>query len=297
MPILLTILGGFAAVLVGLVALRLADHRADARAIRRLRASQSADPPRFDPAMVANLPEPARRYFSFMIAPDAPLWTVSEILMAGELGVGSRNAPGYRPMQARQVLASEGLVWQVRAGAISGTDAAVGARSWSRFRLFGLVPVGRAGGDSDHLRSSFGRFLAEAVFWCPAALLPADDIRWTAVDADTTRVEMTRHGLTQSVEIRLAADGQPLSVSLSRWSDANPGKSYRLQPFGGDLSRFREFGGFHIPTRVEGGNFYGTEDYFPFYRAEVQDVRFPAASSNHNLGSAISSELPAGSRK
>jgi hypothetical protein len=29
-----------------------------------------------------------------------------------------------------------------------------------------------------------------------------------------------------------------------------------------------------LPTRVEGGNFIGTEDYFAFYKAQVDDLRF-----------------------
>ena len=47
-----------------------------------------------------------------------------------------------------------------------------------------------------------------------------------------------------------------------------------MQPFGGFVSAFREFDGFMLPTRVDGGNFFGTEDYFPFYKARVGNVRF-----------------------
>jgi len=32
----------------------------------------------------------------------------------------------------------------------------------------------------------------------------------------------------------------------------------------------------YMPTRVEGGNFIDTEDYFPFYKAVVEDIRFIA---------------------
>jgi hypothetical protein len=31
-----------------------------------------------------------------------------------------------------------------------------------------------------------------------------------------------------------------------------------------------------LPTRIEGGNFIGTPDYFPFYRVRVLSVRFLA---------------------
>lgn len=50
-----------------------------------------------------------------------------------------------------------------------------------------------------------------------------------------------------------------------RWSNANSDKKYRLQPFGGTLSDFREVKGYHLPFNVEAGNMIGTDDYFIFY--------------------------------
>lgn len=32
---------------------------------------------------------------------------------------------------------------------------------------------------------------------------------------------------------------------------------------------------FTLPTRVDGGNHFDTADYFPFFQARVEDVRFP----------------------
>ncbi len=52
-------------------------------------------------------------------------------------------------------------------------------------------------------------------------------------------------------------------------------KQYRLQSFGGFLSEFRCFDGFHLPTHVEAGDHFGTELYFPFFVANVTDVEFP----------------------
>lgn len=255
---------------------------ADARAARGAWAELAAEPhallERFDPAMVEGLPEPAARFLRFAIAPGAPLAAAAEIDMRGELGLGTKEAPGYRPMRARQILAApHGLVWRVRAGdgpgRIVGSDAMVGDRSWTRFWLGGLVPVVRAGGDADHWRSSFGRVVAEAAFWTPAALLPQAGARWEAVGPDTARATLRHRGLVQTVDVQVDAEGRPLSVSLPRWSNANPEGVWRLQPFGGTLSDFREVEGVRLPFRVEGGNLFGTDGYFPFFRAEVEAIR------------------------
>lgn len=59
-----------------------------------------------------------------------------------------------------------------------------------------------------------------------------------------------------------------------RWSNANPEKKYRLQLFGGYLSEFRLFGGFRLPTHVEAGNHFDTDQYFPFFVADLSAVEF-----------------------
>lgn len=275
LTVLLVLLALFAALLAGLAARRAADARADRAAWRRLAAAASRDDVPFDPAMVADLPDPARRYFLYTIAPGTPIRRIARIEMGGEMGLGDKSAPGYRPMRADQILAMpEGFVWRVRTGAIAGSDGLTPDTSWTRFWLGGLVPVVRVGGDPDHFRSAFGRVVAEGSFWTPATFLPGPGIAWEAVDDRTARVTVTRSGLSQPVEITVAPDGQPLRVVIPRWSNANPDKAWRLQPFGGDLAEFRDFGGYRLPTRVDGGNMIGTDAYFPFFRARVTRIDF-----------------------
>ncbi len=234
---------------------------------------------RFDPSMVSDLPDPARRFFSFVFQPGARLSTVIELTMTGELSLGTKEDPKYQPMRAEQVLAApHGLIWRIESGSglmrFGGSDGMLKDRSWTRFWLLRMVPIVRAGGDSDHLRSSFGRVIAEAAFWTPAFLLPREGVAWSEVDKDTARVTVTHGALVQTIEIRVHADGRPEWVAMQRWSNANPDKVYRLQPFGGEVSDFRDVEGVRIPFRVDGGNFFGTDDYFPFYRARLGDARF-----------------------
>ena len=265
-------------ILAGLVlsAWRLLDHRADRKAMRELVGAQPAQPPVFAAEMVADLPEPARRYFLYTIEPGTPLATIARIRMTGRFGMGGRSNPNYLDFEATQVLAMpSGFVWKMHARRglmrLSGSDS----QQWTRFWLMGLLPVARLGGDPDHTRSAFGRYVAEAVFWTPAALLPGPGVTWEGLDTDKVRVTVEYHGLSQSVDLNVSASGQPIEVSFQRWSNANPEKKHRLQPFGGYLSEFRLFGGFRLPTRVEAGNHFDTDQYFPFFVADVSVVEFP----------------------
>ena len=259
-----------------LLAWRQIAHRADRLAMHRLLAAQPAQPGCFDPDMVADLPEPVRRYFLYTIKTGTPLYTVARITMAGRFGMGTRAKVTYLPMAATQILAMPaGFVWKMSARRglmrISGSDS----QSWTRFWLMGLLPVARVGGDRDHARSAFGRCVAEAVFWTPAAVLPGPGVHWQALDKDVARIVVSHGDFSQAVDVTVAPDGRPTQVRFERWTNANPQKRFRLQPFGGCLSAFREFAGFRLPTRVEAGNGFGTDLYFPFFVANVTDIDFP----------------------
>ncbi|MCW8828175.1 MAG: hypothetical protein OQK94_03880 [Gammaproteobacteria bacterium] len=259
-----------------LLAWRCLDHRADHDAMERLVSMQPPRPARFDPTMLDNLPDPARRYFLYAIEPGTPLYTVAKITMAGQFGMGNKAKPKYLDMRALQTLAMPaGFVWKMRARqglmSLSGSDS----DRWTRFWMMGLIPIARMGGDPDHTRSAFGRYVAEAVFWTPAAVLPGPGVEWKSVGKDCARLTVSYQGLSQSVDVTVAPDGQPIKVCFERWSNANAEKRHRLQPFGGYLSEFRKFAGFRLPTHVEAGNGFGTEQYFPFFVVNVTDIDFP----------------------
>jgi hypothetical protein len=288
------VLGG---ILLCLRAWRGSDNRRATQVWEALARTAERPGAAFDPSMLNGLVEPARRYFKYVIGEAAPIRTVAVIRMSGELGLGTKDKPNYGPMQAEQILAPpHGLVWKLDAGRgfkrITGSDGFDGETSWVRFWLLDTFPVVRAGGTSDHARAAFGRVVAEAVFWAPAALLPNSGVTWEAIGADAARATVTHGGMTQTVDVTVADDGRPTMVVIPRWSDANPEKSYRLQPFGGYLSEFRDFDGYRLPTRVEGGNFIGTEQYFPFYKARIEELRFVAPSSELGSGPETSRAIP-----
>ncbi len=267
-------------------AVRLADaRRAEAAWAHLARlGAPAARPEPFDPAMVEGLPGPARRWFLRAIAPGTPLRAVAEIEMEGELGLGDRDAPRYLPMRARQVLAPpHGFVWIATMASgwpmrVSGSDgyAASGAAggAWTRFWLLGLVPVARAADTPDLVRSAAARGIAEAALWAPAALLPGEGVAWEPVDDRRARAVVSHRGERFPVELEVAEDGRLLSLLMLRWSDANPERAFRWQPFGGTVAEEARFGGYTVAGRVEAGNHFDTEDYFPFFRAHVLDLRF-----------------------
>ena len=78
----------------------------------------------------------------------------------------------------------------------------------------------------------------------------------------------------EPMRIRLDAEGNPTEVWALRWTNANPERVYRLQPFGGRMLEMTDKQGFRIPSRVELGNLWGTPDYVPFFLATITRAEF-----------------------
>lgn len=116
----------------------------------------------YDPAMVADLPVVARRYFGHAIAPGTPLALRAVVAMEGEFLLGT--GPGVRslPMVAREVIAPpHGFVWMPRIGRfpliLRGADGYFRGAAWVRFWLAGLFPLVRAAGRTSGGRRRRGR--------------------------------------------------------------------------------------------------------------------------------------------
>ncbi len=273
-----TVVAVLAVALMALVTWRYVDLRAEERAWDALVSGADGIAGTYDPALVQALPEPAQRYFNFAIAPGTPLYAAVELEMTGELALGTKASHRYRAMSCRQILAPpSGLVWQVETGPMSGSDVALPTQAWSRFWLLRLLPVARAS-SVDHRRSAFGRVVAEAAFWAPASLLPGEHVRWEPINENSARAVVQFGEQEQAVDVTVNEQGAPISVVIQRWSNENPERTFRKQPFGGNASAFRQFGGYRLPTRVEGGNHFGTQDYFAFFKAQITNVHFPQQS-------------------
>lgn len=252
------------------------DHQRDQNEIARLLAHQPIDLRTYHPELVAGMPEGVRRYFNFAIKPGTPLLPVARLHMQGLMRLGSQSQSTDLRFTATQVLACPyGFIWKVRSGSgcirVSGSDSG----TWTRFWLYGIIPVARTGDNTDHEKSAFGRTVAEALFWSPAALLPGDRVSWSQPGPDTIRAHVVHNDLSQTIEMTINDNGRPDRVVFSRWSNANQQRQFQQQPFGGTLSVFKEFGGYQLPTRVEAGNFFGTDAYFPFFTADVTEIEFP----------------------
>ena len=227
----------------------------------------------YDPAMVADLPEIARRYLNHAIAPGTPLSSTVELRMHGEFLLGDNAKPQSFAMTAHQLLAAPAeYIWNVemRAGPmlISGSDGLHDAHAWMRMWLFQAIPLVQVAATEGLDRSALARPALEAI-WAPAALLPAHGARWVELAPDKAQVSLGEGDRQIDIVLTIDETGRVVDVVASRWSDANPQHVFRYQPFGGTVEAEATFGGYTIPSLVHVGNHFGTASYFAFFHARI----------------------------
>lgn len=210
---------------------------------------------------VASLPEPARRYLSRANEGPPPTTSGCRLRMRGSVLRNDRRLA----LEADETLVpGQGFHWRARARlgpvVVTVTDYYLRGDSRVDVRAFGVVPMGGERGP-DTVASSRGRLAAESV-WAPWTLMPRAGVRWSAADADTAVVHLDIDGVEESVQLRVDGEGRLLEVSMQRWGDVDVAEPARL-PYGFRVVEERSFGGVRIPSRLEGGWWYGSDRYRP----------------------------------
>lgn len=232
----------------------------------------------YRPEMVADLPEVAQRYFNHGIAPGTPLFRHVELVMSGQFLLGDKGAQQTYAMQARQILAAPSeFVWiaQMSNGPIriSGSDGLHNGHGWTRFWMFASLPLVQLAATENLDRAAAARPAIEAI-WAPATLLPVNGAVWVQTGDDTAEVSFGSGDDAVTISLKIGADGALQEVWTARWTDANPAKTYQLQPFGGIVEANEQFDGFTIPSQLTVGNMFGTPEFLPFFKAGLTAVRY-----------------------
>jgi hypothetical protein len=257
------------------------------RAVDRVRQDLERTPASgrvFSEAMVADLPDPARRYFRHAIQPGTPLASQVHLTQTGSIRIGER----WAPFTAEQVLAGEtagtagkeghGFVWRVRARIgglpVVGSDDYARGQGRMRMLLLGVIPV-VDDASADLARSAIGRLVGEYM-WLPSAWLPQAGAAIEPIDADRFAVTTTVGGETTRITLAVDEHGRLTDGRFQRYGDETPDKHYQYIPFGGpyDPSAERTFGGYTIPTRVRAGWWYGTPHYRETFRIDVTSATY-----------------------
>ena len=273
MKVLLVIVASTVAVSLILLLIRLKYDRSVKQIWRSLKTQPSGLV--FTKDMVAGLDEPVQRYFLHAIAPGTPLAAYVELEMSGSIRM--KPDADWQPMQASQIVAeSGGFVWQANVGnslmSLNGADYYAQHHGRVKFSLWGLIPLVDAQ-SNDVDRSSIGRLCVEYV-WLPSALLPHNGVAWQAIDRNNIQASFEIDNEPITLNLSIDNEGRLLNLSIPRWADATEDKNWQYIPFGGEIAAEQTFGGYTVPSKMDAGYWFGTDKYWTFFQATIEQASF-----------------------
>lgn len=277
--LLMLLLGVVALITIGLIllmGLRFHNRRVARKIWHRLQSSSQST--KFHPAMVSGLPMPVQRYFLHAIAPGTPIATSVDLKMQGQFRFSLTHP--WIPMQAKELLSRRGFIWQATIGRglsqFQGADYYYERRGRMQFALGGLLPIVDVQ-TADTARSAIGRLAVEWM-WLPTALLPQQGVEWRVIDDNLLEAQLTIDDESVQLTFQIDAAGRLLAGSVLRWGDQTVDRHWDYLPMGGHCDAERTFDGLTIPTRVGVGWHFGTEQFFEFFQATIDQADFFTAS-------------------
>ena len=219
--------------------------------------------------MVAEQPEPVRRYFTHALRDGCELSEAVTLEMTGRIRVGP-----WLSFRAHQQFRGHEFRWEARAGLgpvrpLHVVDRYEGGRGSTEGRFFGRFRFLHAA-DDDTTRSAAARAAGESMS-VPASLLPGAGVSWRAEADDHLVATVSVPPERPDVHLRIDEQGAVGSFWLDRWGNAGQ-DAFGYLPFGGTVLREADFGDVVIPASFEVGWWYGTPRYAPFYRATITSV-------------------------
>lgn len=254
-----------------LIVLRIRNDRV-ARKIWRSLETLSANE-KFTSELVANLPEPVRRYFLHAIQLGTPLKSSVQVKMHGSFKMDR----GWMPMQAEEIISTEGFLWR----AIIGTGLVrlfVADRYANRsgrvyVTLWGAIPIVNQQ-DSNITRATIGRLAIEYI-WLPSALLPQRGVQWKASDENTITASFKLDEEFIKLTLEIDRNGRLLKVMMPRWGEDKLEKEkFAYLPYGATFSEEATFEGYRVPSQIGVGWWFGTQRYEETFRAIIDQADY-----------------------
>lgn len=181
----------------------------------------------------------------------------------------------WMPARAEQYFRTEapGFIWKVKSNAallfhIAGRDKYQDGRGYMQIKLMSLFPVADASGPEID-QGALLRYLAESI-WLPTVALN-EYIRWEQIDALSAKATMDYMGVSASGIFTFNDQGEIVKFEAKRYGEF--GGEYQLEPWVVEVSDYKEFGGFMIPSTGKITWQLETGD-FEWYRVTVKEMEY-----------------------
>lgn len=196
-------------------------------------------------AQTANLPEPVQRYFRKVLREGQPLIGSVRLRHTGEFRTAANKK--WMPIAGEEyfTVAKPGMVWKGKTKLFTAYDSFLSGKGRLEVFLFSFLRIVNGQGYK-YSQGEMLRWLGEAA-WFPTALLPGENLKWTAIDANTAKLSYKYHRVSGFYIVSFSKTGEIVQIETQRYKD---GKN--LETWTGKFSDYQQHHGILIPTRLEG---------------------------------------------
>jgi hypothetical protein len=222
-----------------------------------------------------DLPAPAARYFRFALKDGQPVVRTARIRHAGEFNLNDK----WIPFESEQHFSSHppAFVWDAKMRTnplirVRVRDGYYGGQGSMTAKMFGLFTVVNADQRNEKLAlGALLRFLAESA-WQPTALLPTENLKWSAIDDNRALATLTDSGVTISLEFIFNESGEITGIfSPARFYEING--EYKPLPWAGRFWNYGRRGGMMIPLEGE-VEWRLPEGPAPYWRGRIAEADY-----------------------
>lgn len=224
------------------------------------------------------LPDPVARYFRFALKEGQSIVKTTKIKHTGKFNLNDK----WIPFESTQHFSSNppAFVWDadMRMNSLANVrirDSYLDGKGSMHGEILSLVTIVDAHDKPRINEAALQRYLAEAV-WFPTALLPSENLKWSAIDENRALATLTDSGTTVSLEFRFNEQGENTGVfTPNRFREVNG--EYVPTPWEARVWNYRERGGIMIPSEGE-VEWHLPEGKLPYWKGSINDAEYDFGS-------------------
>ena len=221
-----------------------------------------------------NLPAPVARYLRFALKEGQPVVRSARIGYAGEFKLKGK----WIPFDSEQHFSANppAFVWDAEMKMnplmnVRVRDAFTDGKGSMNAKIFALFSVMNAHDDVKLDAGAMQRYLAESA-WLPTALLPGENLRWTAIDENRASATLTDGKTTVSLEFRFNDAGE-ITEAFTPARFYGTGGEYKTFPWLCRLWNYKELGGMMIPIEGE-AEWQMPEGVAPYFKGRIIEAEY-----------------------
>ncbi len=220
----------------------------------------------YEENQIGHVPEPAQRYLKYAVAESRRYVSQAYLKHIGEF----KPSRKWTPIKGEEYFTIQppGFVWFGKVRFISAIDTYQQGFGRMQIKLLSTFKLVDAKGEEFN-QGELVRWLSETP-WFPTALLPSENIRWEAIDANSAKIHLTDHGLTVEGTFFFNEDGK-----ISKFKAKRSGNG-KLQDWICHYYDYREVDGFYVPFYVDASWEAESEEY-KYAKFKIKSIEYDQA--------------------